>query len=68
MNYLSEDIPPAPLLGMPEKLSHFSRTTTEGNEYFTNKEVLGLFIREGKANQHHVENWKCFIEKQGMTI
>jgi hypothetical protein len=65
---LPEDIPLAPLLGNPEKLSCFSRTTTEGNEYFTNEEVLNILVCEGKANQNHIASWKCFIEEQGMTI
>jgi hypothetical protein len=63
-----EDIPPAPVPGKPEKLARFSRTTVEGNKYFTDKQVLGHLVREGKASQHRVDDWKKFIEEQGITI
>jgi hypothetical protein len=62
------NIPSAPVPGKPEKLARFSRSTVQGQEYFTDKQVLGYLVREGKANQNRVNCWMDFIKERGVSI
>ena len=61
------NIPSAPVPGKPEKLARFSRSTVEGQEYFTDKQVLACLVREGKANQNRVNCWMNFIDRKSVV-
>jgi hypothetical protein len=60
-----DKIPATLIPGLPKKLSRFSRATARGQQFFTDKQVLGCLVREGKANQKRVDDWKAYIAKQG---
>jgi hypothetical protein len=57
-----DTIPAAPAPGLPKKLARFSRCTGRSQQFFTDKQVMGCLVREGKANQKRVDNWKTFIK------
>jgi hypothetical protein len=65
LDEIPDVIPAAPIPGRPGKLARFSRSTEHGQKFFTDKQVLGCLVREGKSNQRRVDLWKTFVAGKG---